>query len=260
MKLIDRLMGLKGRNAVVTGAASGIGQSIATFLADAGANVILADRDMAGLAVVIEELSRAKYQARALLLDVAEERSVKEAFDDIGRNEGQLNILVNCAGIYPTMSLTEMAVELWDFVQVVNLRGPMLCMRESIGLLRSAPGATIVNVSSIDSLRPSFPGLAPYGASKAGLNALTRSAAIEFSEYGLRVNAVLPGGIRTPGFAKASVGVDPAVVDASARLLPLKRLGEPMDVAALVHFLVSDASSFITGQTFVVDGGMAIKA
>ena len=260
MKLIENLLSLQGRNAFVTGAASGIGQSIATFLADAGANVVLADADSARLQKVVAELSGRGYGVRGLVVDVSREESTRGAFADVRQKEAGLNILVNCAGIYPTRSLEEMTAEFWDRVLAVNLRGPMLCTREALPLLKGAAGAAIVNIASIDSLRPSFVGLAPYGASKAGLNALTRSSAIELSDFGIRVNAVLPGGINTPGLQKAAADVDPAIVEASTNTLPMKRMGEPEDIAALVHFLASDAASFVTGQTFVVDGGIVIKA
>jgi NAD(P)-dependent dehydrogenase (short-subunit alcohol dehydrogenase family) len=260
MRLIENLLNLKGRTAFVTGAASGIGQSIATFLADAEAHVVLADLDETRLREVAAELSQRGYSVRTVEIDVSQEKSVRRAFEEVKQKERTLDILVNCAGIYPIQPLEQMPTEFWDRVLAVNLRGPMLSSREALGLLKEGMGATIVNVSSVDSLRPSFVGLAPYGASKAGLNALTRSCAIEYSDFGIRVNAVLPGGINTPGLQKASAGVDPAVVEASSRLLPMKRMGEPEDVAALVHFLASEAASFITGQTFVVDGGIVIKA
>ncbi len=257
---IEKLLSLSGRNAFVTGAASGIGRAIADFFGDAGASVILADMDTGGLRDAVADLRSRACNARGVVLDVAQEESVREAFADVQRTEGNLAVLVNCAGIYPMQGLDQMPTQVWDRIQATNLRGPMLCMREALKCLKGTPRASIVNVSSIDSLRPSFGGLSAYGASKAGLNALTRSAAIEYSEFGIRVNAVLPGGINTPGLAKASVGVDPAIIEASSRTLPMKRMGEPSDVAALVQFLASDAASFITGQTFVVDGGIVIKA
>jgi NAD(P)-dependent dehydrogenase (short-subunit alcohol dehydrogenase family) len=260
MQLIENLLNLKERTALVTGSASGIGQSVATFLADAGAHVVLADLDDARLRDVTSELSARGHSVRAIEIDVSQEDSVRGVFEDVRRKERKLDILVNCAGIYPIQPLEQMTTGFWDRVLAVNLKGPMLCSREAFGLLKAGKAASIVNVSSVDSLRPSFVGLAPYGASKAGLNALTRSCAIEYSDFGIRVNAVLPGGINTPGLQKAAVGVDPAIVEASTRLLPMKRMGEPQDVAALVHFLASDAAGFITGQTFVVDGGIVIKA
>jgi gluconate 5-dehydrogenase/2-deoxy-D-gluconate 3-dehydrogenase len=186
-------------------------------------------------------------------VDVTDEHSVTAMIRDAGAAFGPLGILVNNAGIYPTSPIAEMPVADWDRVMATNLRGPFLCTREGARAMRAAGrGGTIVNVSSIDSMHPSFVGMAHYGASKGGLNMLTRSAALEFAPDRITVNAVCPGGIETEG-TQAAFG-DGLKATLEARI-PLGRIGTPEEIGAVVVFLASPAAAYVTGTTLVVDGG-----
>lgn len=240
--------------ALVTGAGSGIGRGVAALLARAGATVIAGDRD-AGLArataAVIGEQGGRCVEA---VFDVADEQAVGCAISQIADTHGRLDILVNNAGIYPVRPLTEVDEATWNRTFDVNLRGAFWCMRAAAARMRN--GGRIVNVSSIDSLRPSGPGLGHYGASKAALNALTRSAALEFGPLGIRVNAVLPGVIATEGTSQRP----PEFVELGSSRTPLRRIGDPGDIAGAVLFLVSGAATFVQGHALVVDGGLTIAA
>jgi NAD(P)-dependent dehydrogenase (short-subunit alcohol dehydrogenase family) len=256
-RALERLFGLDGRVALVTGGASGIGRGIATALAEAGAEVAVVDLDAARAATVAAELRRFGGRSAGIGADVSDEAAVATAFRAAGEALGVPTIVVANAGIYPTSPLAEMAVADWDRVMAVNLRGAFLCVRDGARAMRAAgrPG-TIVTVSSIESMHPSFAGLGHYGASKGGLNMLTRSAALELAPDRITVNAVCPGGVETEGTA-AAFG-DGLKAQLEARI-PLGRVATPAEIGGVVVFLASPAAGYVTGTTLVVDGGYLIS-
>lgn len=242
---------LRNEVAVVTGAGSGIGRAIANYLAGAGAHVVVVDRDEAAAQATVDGIG---HSAEALTLDITDSSAVATAFAAIADRHGRIDVLVNNAGVYPMLAIDELDDATWDRVLSVNLRGAFTCMREAARRMES--GGRIVNISSIDSLRPSAVGLGHYGASKAALNALTRSAAVEYGPLGLRVNALLPGVIATEG---TSATPDEQRREWASRT-PVRRLGTPEDIAGAVLFLVSPFAAFVQGHGLVVDGGITISA
>ncbi|MCG8693536.1 MAG: SDR family oxidoreductase [Minwuiales bacterium] len=223
---------------LVTGAASGIGREIAAALTDRGANVLASDRTDTDL--------RVPEQIDAL---------ATTAFDRFGKLDG----LVNCAGIYPVTPFLDMSVEEWDAVLETNLRAPFL-LTQAVArrMVEAGTGGSIVNISSTASTL-ARPGVAHYGASKAGLNQLTRVLAVELAPHDIRVNAVLPGVIGTERVLDAMA--DPAVRqenDAKLARIPLGRLGEPRELIPLTLFLLSADSSYCTGGLYTVDGGFTL--
>jgi len=251
--VLTELFGLEGRRALVTGAGSGIGKGIARRLAQAGAKVAVFDLDADRAAAAAAEIGNGAIAAGC---DVSDESSVAAMVRDLAEQLGGIDILVNNAGIYPTGPVAEMDVGDWDRVMAVNLRGPMLCTREVVRVMRSGgAGGAILNVSSIDSIHPSFVGMSHYGASKAGLNMLTRSAALEFAPDRITVNAICPGGVETEG-TQAAFG--DGLKDQLEERIPLGRVATPDEIGAVSLFLVSPAARYITGTTLVVDGGYLI--
>ncbi|HXF36031.1 MAG TPA: SDR family NAD(P)-dependent oxidoreductase [Actinomycetota bacterium] len=241
-----------GRRALVTGGASGIGLATARRLRDEGAAIALLDRDGEGLPRVGDEVG-----ATIVLADVGEEEAVVEGVAGAGRAlGGPVDVLVNAAGIYRISPALDLAVEEWDEVLAVNLRGSFLAAREVARALRRAGrGGAVVNVASIAALvADAEEPAAHYDASKAGILLLTKQLAVEWAPLGIRVNAVCPGVIRTPMLRLTD---DPA---AARRYLdarvPLRRLGEPEEVAAAIAFLASDDASYVTGAALAVDGGV----
>jgi len=244
------LISLRGRTAVVTGAAAGIGRSIARRLAEAGANVVVAD---------IGDTSDAVAEASALSpavgrrLDVTDSAAVTETVAFAVETFGGLDIWVNNAGIYPIASALETTDEQWDAVHSVNLRGAFIGGREAgREMVRAERGGVIVNVISIAAFKAA--GLPHYVASKHGMNGVTKSLAVELGPYGIRVLSVAPGMIKTPGMVVRTEGL-PDIHEQVAAGLPLRRIGEPDDIARAVLFGVSDLAAFMTGSALVVDGG-----
>jgi NAD(P)-dependent dehydrogenase (short-subunit alcohol dehydrogenase family) len=252
------LFGLDGRVAAVTGAAEGMGREIAKLLAGTGASVAILDRNSSGAADVAGAVERLGGRALAASMDLADEKSIAAAVQQVAQHFGRLDILVNCAGIQNRELLTETSTELWDLVQSINSRGLFVCLREAARIMRAAGrGGRIINISSMGSIHPIMPGLAAYNASKAAVNALTRSAALELSGDGITVNAILPGAVATAGAAKAPGPAPSGRVVAG--MPPLGRLATPMDVAAAVLFLAGSGGAAITGQTLCIDAGYLLS-
>jgi 3-oxoacyl-[acyl-carrier protein] reductase len=239
------------RIALVTGAFGGIGAAVATALAGAGADVALLDsrpaEDGARAAATIEAAGR---RARLIAADVRDERSVQEALEEIGRTLGEPDIVVNNAGITDDAMIWKMSAEAWKRVIDVNLTGAFLVLRAAIPAMRRRGWGRIVQIASINGERGKA-GQANYAASKAGLIALTKTAARELGPRGITVNAIAPGFIESPMTARLPDEVKRRAVEESA----LGRLGAPGDVAALAAFLCSEGAGHITGQVIRVDGG-----
>jgi NAD(P)-dependent dehydrogenase (short-subunit alcohol dehydrogenase family) len=248
------LFGLDGKVAAVTGAAEGMGREIANLLAGSGASVAILDRNSGGAAEVARGIDRRDGRALAIGMDLADETSIIAAIREVAQRFGGIDILVNCAGIQNRESLTETSTELWDLVQSINSRGLFVCVREAAKIMRAAArGGRIINISSMGSIHPIMPGLAAYNASKAAVNALTRSAALELSRDGITVNAILPGAVATAGAVNAPGPAPSGRVVAG--LPPLGRLATPVDIAAAVLFLAGSGAAAITGQTLCIDAG-----
>ena len=244
---------LAGRVALVTGGSRGIGRATALRLAQEGAAVAVADIDQAGARNVAEEIGRAGGKAIAVVMDVASLESVTEGFRQVEANLGRVDILVNSAGILgPFRPVWETSVESWDRLIAVHLRGTFLCCRTVVPGMLAQRWGRIVNLASIAG-KEGFALDSAYCAAKAGVIAFTKSLAKEVALHGIRVNAVAPTVIDTD-LVKAIPADEMAE---KQRRIPLGRFGKPEEVAALIYFLVSDESSFITGQCSDISGGRA---
>lgn len=243
------------RRVLVTGGASGIGLAIARRVADRGAGLVLMDRDAEGLEAAQAELSGRGVDVATVAADLTDAVALEAALGQAGEVDG----LVNCAGIYPVTGLLDLGVEEWDRVMALNLRAPFLLTRGfARQLIAAKSGGAIVNISSTASVL-ARPGIAHYGASKAALNQLTRVLAVELAPHGIRVNAVLPGVIGTET-VKASLGTPEAKAEMAAKeaRIPLGRLGTAEEIADLVAFLLSAEASYSTGGLFTADGGFSL--
>jgi len=248
-----RTMFLEGKKAVVTGAGRGIGRSIALALARNGADVAVLDMDEAGAgetAGIIEQTGR---KSLALAVDVSRLSEVEEAINKILDLWGSIDIVVNNAGITRDNLLVRMKEDEWDSVIAVNLKGSFNLSKAVARSMMKQRSGCIVNIASIIGMMGNA-GQANYAASKGGLIALTKSLAKEMAPRGIRVNAVAPGFIATEMTNK----IPEKLREEMVRSIPLGRMGEPDDVAAVVSFLTSPAAGYITGQVIVVDGGMYI--
>lgn len=259
---LPNLYSLVGQTAVITGGGSGIGLSIARLFAAAGARIVIADIDGdAGLAAS-KALGEEKREAIAVTTDVADETSVTTLFDAAEASFGRVDILVNNAGIFPKIPFLEVSPDDWKRMHAVNLHGSFLCMQEALRRMRRhGEGGAIVNISSVSSMRTAVFNNVAYNASKAGVNALTFTAALEFAADGIRVNAVLPGAVLTDGARKATSTAKTPVSGPLTQpgRMPLGRVGNGDDIAAAALFLASPAASYITGQFLAVDGGFQVS-
>ncbi len=252
---------LSGRVALITGAASGIGEAAARAIADAGASVAALDRDAAGLDRVVSELEKAGAKALALTLDLADTVSIPTAVAEVLAAYGRIDILVNCAGTFGSeqTSILEQSEENWDRVHTINLKAPFLPMQH-VGrhMVERGGGGRIVNVSSSSAFRAER-SIPPYGSSKAALVQLTRSAAADLGPHDLNVNAVAPG--LTATAMTRGVGDDEAlrqlVIEGPLANL-FQRVSRASDVAATILFLCLPASRQITAQTIHTSAGAVV--
>jgi NAD(P)-dependent dehydrogenase (short-subunit alcohol dehydrogenase family) len=245
-------MTLAGRNAVVTGGASGIGRSICLRLARDGADVAVLDLDAAGAARVADEAAAAGRRAVAVDVDVADASSVWEAVKRVHRDLGPAHVLVNDAGIAGFKAFLEMTEADWDRMIAVHLKGTFNCTRALLPDMVAAGWGRIVNVSSGAALTGS-PGIVHYASAKAGMLGFTRCLAREVGPLGVTVNAVAPGVIDTPMLRRS--GMPEATLAAIVQHTPVRRMGTPDDVAAACAWLVSDEAGFVTGQVLCPNGG-----
>jgi len=248
---------LEGKVALVTGAASGIGIGIATTLAQAGAHVVIADRDDAGAVRVVAELNAAGLSASAVHLDLADEASIVSACAEVVSQHGSPWILVNNAGLQDRELLLEATAEQWDRINAVNARGPYLMTRE-IGraMVAKGEGGRIINVATCAVRGLVIKGLGAYAGSKGALVGLSHMSAFELAEHAITVNVVLPGGVFTPGSAGAK---GPPAEGPARRRPPLAQLCEPSDIASAVYYFATPAARYVTNQVIAVDAGFSVS-
>ncbi len=249
-------MKIQGSVAVVTGAASGMGEAVTRRLARDGAIVAAWDLNGEGARRVAESVRTAGGKAEGYEVDVASQERVSEAAARAAKDLGEPSILVNCAGATHRASLLDTSVEDWRRVLSVNLDGPFHTMVAVGRRMSSHGGGSIVNISSTAGLL-GFPNRPAYIASKTGLVGLTRAAALDLADSGIRVNAIAPGPIDTPMLRQYFT--TPGAKEDMASRTPMRRIGTPDEIADLVAFLAGDESSFITGQVIACDGGWVIN-
>lgn len=245
---------LNGRVAVVTGAANGVGFGIAAVLAKEGAGVVVADLDLAAATDAVEKLTGAGRDALALQVDVADRASVGAMIVQVLDHYGRLDIMAANAGIFPAMALEDMKDSDWDRVMDINVKGAVHAIQACISPMRREHYGRIVLTSSITGPIVGAPKLTHYASSKAAMLGLMRSAALEFVDDGVTVNAVQPGNVRTAGIE--AFGAE--FIAEMVKSIPMRRLAEPEEVGWAVRFLASEEAGYITGQTIVIDGGQVL--
>ncbi len=244
---------LKNRVAIVTGAGQGIGRSIALRLAKDGATVVVTD--ITGKEnETLNEIRSLGGQGMALRLDVTDPRMAEDTAKRVYDTYGRIDILVNNAGIYPFKPFLEMTFDDWYKVININLNGTFNVTRAVVPYMVKQKYGRIISISSVAGNIMGFTGLTHYSASKAGIVGFTRALALELARYGITVNAIAPGAVRTP---TTQAGGEEQM-KMMMQVIPLGRLAEPEDIASTVAFLASDDASYITGALIVVDGGWTI--
>ena len=255
---------LNGQVAIITGGGTGIGFGVAELLSSLGAHVVLASRKPEHLDPAAEKIRAAGGQVRALAVDVRDQERVKQMVETVQRELGRIDLLVNnAAGNFYAPSET-LSANAWRSVVEIDLFGTFFCSQAVVPAMREQGGGRIVNISMTLHYR-GWPQMAHATAAKAGIDALTRTLALEWAPLGIRVNAIAPGPIPTEGVKKAFTppgagaadlfAVERAMGDYAARAIPVGRWGTPRDIANAVVFLASPAGDWITGSILVIDGG-----
>jgi NAD(P)-dependent dehydrogenase (short-subunit alcohol dehydrogenase family) len=244
---------LDGKVAAITGAGGGMGREAAILFAEEGAQVCVADVD--GSAA--EETASAAGDAFAVEVDVSDSAGVQSMYEAAADRYGGIDVLYNNAGISPEddASILETEVDAWDRVQAVNTKGVYLCCKHGIPHLLERGGGSVINVASFVALVGAATSQISYTASKGAVLSMSRELAVQFARDGVRVNALCPGPVETPLLLRI-FGDDPAAYERRRIHLPMGRLAKPREIVNAALFLASDESSYVTGATFLVDGGL----
>ena len=244
-------MRLKNKVAVVTGGAQGIGFGIAKRLAEEGCNVVISDLNAENTHKSVIQLEEIGVKVLGIVGNVSNPDDAKNLIFQTKSNFGKIDILVNNAGVYPFVNFEQMTEADWDKVMNVNLKGMFLVTKNALKEMNE--GSKVINISSIASFI-GFEGLVHYCTSKSGVNGFTRSLALEMAKKKINVNAVAPGAVETPGASMNDESKQNTI-----QLIPLSRIGTPLDIANTVLFLSSSESDYITGQIITVDGGWTLR-
>jgi NAD(P)-dependent dehydrogenase (short-subunit alcohol dehydrogenase family) len=253
-----------GKVALVTGASSGIGRGSALLFAREGAKVLAAaDSNVKGGEETVKMIKAAGGEAAFFKCNVTKEAEVAAMVAKAVSLWGRLDYAFNNAGIgpdgprWPLTNIVDMPEDYWDLTIGINLKGTFLCMKHEMKQMFKQKSGAIVNTSSIGAVSPP-PGFCAYGASKGGVNTLTKSAALEGAPFNVRVNTIMPGPIDNTNLFNNLTSAAPAMKDQMKNGIPLKRVGHPEDIAEAVVYFCSDAASFVTGQVLAIDGGMTL--
>jgi dehydrogenase/reductase SDR family member 4 len=249
-------LSLQGKVALVTGGSRGIGEAIAMTLADAGADVVVASRKQADLDAVAGKIKAMGRKALAISYHNREADTIKALVERVVKEFGRIDILVNNAATNPGMGLlVDMDEKMYDQIMVTNLKGYTILSMLAGKVMQQQKSGNIINISSVGGVSPDI-GLGLYCISKSGIGMLTRAMAKELGDFGIRVNAIAPGVVRTK-FSQA-LWSNEALMKQELSHTPIKRIAEPVEIGRIALFLASDASAYMTGQILVVDGGGSI--
>lgn len=259
---LKQLTNLAGKTAIVTGGAMGIGFGIVWRLAEAGANVMIADMNQPVAEEAAARLRAKGWQVMAIKTDVSVAAEVRQMVNAVVAAYGRIDILVNDAGIYPSVPVMQLTERDFERILAINLKGVFLCTQAAAAqMIKQGSGGRIINISSVDAVHPSMVGLATYDASKHGVWGFTKNVALELAPHKIWVNCIAPGGIDTPGVGagKTASRDMQAGTDAFAARIPMKRMGDPDDIGKVALFLASQMASYMTGTQVVVDGGVLLS-
>ncbi|MDI9819456.1 MULTISPECIES: 3-oxoacyl-ACP reductase FabG [unclassified Legionella] len=245
---------LTDRVVIITGASKGIGRGISFKFAEHGAKLLLINRNESEGNLLIQQLKDRGHQANSFSADVSSEDLMLAAADYAEKTFGHVDIICANAGIYPCQKIESISMADWDKVMDINLKGTFITIKSFLPLLKKSIDGRIVLTSSITGPVTGFPGWTHYGASKAGQLGFMRSAALELAPYGITVNSILPGNIKTEGV----IELGEEHIASMAKSIPLNKLGDVDHIANTALFLASKEAGFITGQTIIVDGGQTL--
>jgi NAD(P)-dependent dehydrogenase (short-subunit alcohol dehydrogenase family) len=247
-----RAFSLEGKTAIVTGAGGGIGRWLAAGLGAAGASVLVTDLDEGALEDCAETLAAAQLEVHAFACDLGEADAAQRIVDAAVERFGGVDVLVNNAAVNRRLPIDEMDAETWDLITTIDLKVPYFLSQAAARAMRERGGGSIVSISSIN-FTYGLEHISVYGPAKAGLSQLTRVMALEWTQHGIRANAIAPGYMDTP--LAEPIWADADISRWIFNRVPMDRPGQPRELVGMCQLLASDAGSFITGQTFIVDGG-----
>jgi NAD(P)-dependent dehydrogenase (short-subunit alcohol dehydrogenase family) len=245
---------LEDKIALVTGAGAGIGRAVAETFAREGAHVVVADRDGEAARETADAITKSNGSALAETVDVTDTEQVKALMGRLAEKFGRLDVLVNNAGVGERSDFRHLDDAAWDKVWKTNVDGTVRCAREAFDLLKASGKASIINLSSVMATKHTRQ-MSVYSATKGAVSALSRSLAVEYAPYGIRVNALCPGYVETALIGRYMN--NPMIAKALLTQTPLRRFGTPQDIANAALFLASDEAAYITGAGLHVDGGMS---
>lgn len=249
---------LEGKTAIVTGAARGLGKAMAIGMAEVGANIVIPDIDLDTAETTAREISSIGVKSVALKMDVTKEKEITDMVDKVIKEFGRIDILVNNAGICIHSPAERMSKEDWENVININLTGVFLCSREVAKVMIEAKEGSIINIASMSAYIVNYPQpQVSYNASKAGIIQFTKSLAAEWAQYNIRVNAIAPGYMMTKMTADY-LRKNPEMEKYFIGPTPMKRMGLPEELQGAVVYLASEASSFMTGNILIIDGGYTV--